>query len=61
MAAAVTLVPGNYAVREVQPGWLPFSSTPNEVSAVLSGGQTLQVDFGDWAGLAMWLPLVLRP
>jgi N-acetylneuraminic acid mutarotase len=55
------LVHGDYTVREVQPGWLPFSTTPDEVNVTLSGGQTLQVDFGDWAGLAMWLPLVLRP
>jgi N-acetylneuraminic acid mutarotase len=56
-----TLVPGNYAVREVQPGWLPFSTTPNEVGVSLSSGQARRVDFGDWAGLSIWLPLVLRP
>jgi len=54
------LVPGAYVVRAGQPGWLRFSSTPDEVVVVVAAGQALRVDFGDWNGVAIWLPLIVR-
>ena len=54
------LVPGTYVVREVQPAWLCFSSTPDEAVVFVEAGQELRLDFGDWSGRASWLPLVLR-
>ena len=53
-------LPGVYVVREVQPGWLRFSTTPNEVTITRSEGGPVTVDFGDWDGRALYLPLVLR-
>ncbi len=55
-----SLLPGNYRVQELQPAWLRFSSTPDEVDAtVLSGGLAI-VNFGDWNGRQVWLPVVLH-
>ena len=33
------LLPDNYCLEEVQPSWLHFSSTPDQVVMALSGGQ----------------------
>jgi photosystem II stability/assembly factor-like uncharacterized protein len=49
-----------YRVVEVQPYWLPFSSTPNEQTITLAEGQTVEVNFGDWYGRSVYLPLLLR-
>ena len=49
-----------YRVVEVQPPWLPFSSTPNEQTITLAEGQTIEVNFGDWSGWSVYLPLLLR-
>ena len=46
----VVLEFGAYQVREVQPGWLRWSTTPNEVTVALAAGETRTVDFGDWNG-----------
>ena len=54
------LAPGTYTVREVQPPWLRFSTTPNEVTVDVRAGRVAVVDFGDWNGRAAWLPLILR-
>jgi hypothetical protein len=51
---------GAYLVREVQPGWLRFSTTPDEVTVVLTAGETRVVDFGDWSGRQTYLPQILR-
>ncbi len=53
------LAPGSYTVREVQPAGFRFSSTPNEVTLTLVAGETRSVDFGDWNGRPIYLPLVL--
>ena len=47
-------------MREVQPSWLHFSTTPNDVTVTLVAGRIAVVDFGDWNGRAAWLPLILR-
>jgi hypothetical protein len=47
-------------VREVQPSWLRYSTTPDEVVVFVGAGQELRVDFGDWNGVAIWLPLIVR-
>ena len=54
------LPPGTYLVRERQPDWLRWSTTPAEVTVVLANGATLTVDFGDWNGRGSYLPLILR-
>lgn len=54
------LQPGAYIVREVQPAWLRWSTTPNEVAVAVTNGGEVVVDFGDWNGRPFWLPLVLR-
>ena len=54
------LMPGAYLVREVQPAWLRWSTTPDEVSVALAAGETCIADFGDWNGRATYLPLILR-
>ena len=54
------LPPGTYLVREIQPGWLRFSTTPDEVPVTLATGETRTVDFGDWDGRPTYLPLILR-
>ncbi len=55
-----SLLPGLYVVREAQPAWLRFSSTPNEVTVNRPAGGAATADFGDWAGRPMYLPLILR-
>ena len=55
-----SLPPGAYTVREVQPAWLRFSTTPDEVTVPLAVGQQLAVNFGDWNGWPIWLPLITR-
>ena len=54
------LMPGSYTVRESQPPWLRFSTTPDDVTVTLAAGETRTVDFGDWNGRATYLPLILR-
>ena len=54
------LLPGSYAVHEVQPGWLRWSTTPNEVPVTVVNGQEAIANFGDWNGRPTWLPLILR-
>ena len=54
------LPPGTYLVRELQPDWLRWSTTPDEVTVVLAAGETRTVDFGDWSGRRTYLPLILR-
>lgn len=55
------LVPGAlYRVREAQPAWLRWSTTPDEVPIALANGQHAVADFGDWNGRPTWLPLILR-
>ena len=54
------LPPGAYRVREIQPAWVRFSTTPDEVPVTLAAGETRTVNFGDWDGRALYLPLVLR-
>jgi photosystem II stability/assembly factor-like uncharacterized protein len=54
------LPPGRYRVREVQPEQRRFSSTPDEMTVDIAAGETRIVDFGDWDGRALYLPLVLR-
>jgi hypothetical protein len=55
-----SLPAGEYMVRESQPEWLRYSSTPDEVTLRLAVGQRATVNFGDWNGLPAWLPLVVR-
>jgi hypothetical protein len=50
---------GEYLVRETQPAWLRYSSTPDDVPVTLAAGQHATVDFGDWAGIPLWLPMML--
>ncbi len=54
------LPPGAYTVREVQPAWLRFSTTPDEATLPLANGQQVEVNFGDWNGRPTWLPLIVR-
>ena len=56
----VALTPGTYTVREVQPSWLHFSTTPDDVTVTLDAGRVAVVDFGDWNGRSAWLPLIVR-
>ena len=49
-----------YLVRESQPFWLRFSSTPNDVVVDLAAGSQAWVKFGDWDGRSLWLPLIMR-
>ena len=53
------LPPGTYVVREHQPDWIRWSSTPDEVTVALAAGETHMVDFGDWRGRLIWLPLIM--
>ena len=55
-----SLPPGTYRVREQNPPWLRFSSTPNDVLVILSADQDVTVDFGDWNGRPVWVPMILR-
>lgn len=50
---------GEYVVRELNPWWLRFSSTPDEVAVVLEEGGEATADFGDWSGRALYLPLIV--
>ena len=54
------LAPGTYLVREIQPAWVRWSTTPDEVSVVLMAGETRIANFGDWNGRQTYLPLILR-
>ncbi len=54
------LPPGMYTLREIQPDWLRWSTTPDEVNVVLAAGETRTVDFGDWNGRPLWLPVIFR-
>ena len=56
------MTPDAYRVAEVQPPWLRFSTTPDEVTVTVANGGEALVDFGDWNGPArtVWLPLVVR-
>jgi hypothetical protein len=54
------LPPGTYTLREADPGWLRFSSTPNQVTFSLNAGLEAAVNFGDWNGQPVWLPLIVR-
>jgi hypothetical protein len=54
------LAAGNYVVQESQPAWVRFSTTPDEVPVTLAAGETRTVNFGDWDGRALYLPLVLQ-
>ena len=54
------LAPGTYLVREMQPDWVRFSTTPNEVTVALAAGESRTVNFGDWNGRSTYLPLILR-
>jgi hypothetical protein len=47
-------------LRERQPDWLRWSTTPNEKTIALAAGETRTVDFGDWNGRSTYLPLILR-
>lgn len=49
-----------YRVREAQPAWLRWSTTPDEVQIALANGQHAVADFGDWNGRPTWLPLIVR-
>jgi hypothetical protein len=49
-----------YMVREAQPFWLRFSSTPNDAVVDLTAGGQAWVVFGDWDGRSLWLPLIVR-
>ncbi len=54
------LIPDNYTVREAQPAWLRWSTTPDEVQIALANGQHAVINFGDWNGRPTWLPLIVR-
>jgi hypothetical protein len=54
------LLPGSYTVHEVQPAWLRWSTTPNEVTVDVINGQEAIADFGDWNGRPVYLPLILH-
>ena len=54
------LPPAGYHVVEVQPAWLRLSTTPDEVAVDLAAGENRTVDFGDWNGWPIWLPLIVR-
>ncbi len=55
------LIPGAlYRVREVQPAGWRWSTTPDDVQIGLANGQEAVVNFGDWNGRLVWLPLIVR-
>ncbi len=54
------LPPGLYRLRQTNPPWARFSSTPDQLDVFVAAEQWLVVDFGDWNGLAMYLPLLTR-
>jgi hypothetical protein len=51
---------GDYWVLEVNPPWLHYSTTPDEVPVTIINGVQSVVNFGDWNGLPAWLPFMLR-
>jgi hypothetical protein len=55
-----SLAPAPYTVRELQPAAMLWSTTPDETTVTLSVGSGGQAAFGDWNGLPMWLPLLVR-
>jgi hypothetical protein len=55
-----SVLPGLYRVIETQPGWVRYSSTPDEVGVEVIAGQQATVNFGDWNGLAAYLPVILH-
>lgn len=54
------LSPGLYQVQESQPGWLRFSSTTDSVSIAIAANQDVEVSFGDWNGISLWLPMLMQ-
>jgi hypothetical protein len=58
--AFASLPSGAYELRQVQPEWLPFSSTADVVPIVVHAGEVVTVDFGDWNGLPSYLPVLVR-
>ena len=46
-----------YVVQEFCP-WMRYSSTPDQVTVHLEECQQATVNFGDWNGLPIWLPLL---
>jgi hypothetical protein len=56
----LNLPPATYRVVETQPAWILYSTTPNEVTTNVFAGQQTTVNFGDWDGLAIYVPLLLR-
>ncbi len=54
------LPPGSYTVEEVQPLAMRFSSTLDRVTVSVAAGQEQIVDFGDWSGVFLWLPMLPR-
>lgn len=54
------LLPASYTVREAQPAWLRWSTTPDEVTVTVTNGGEAIADFGDWHGRPVWLPLIVR-
>jgi len=58
-AYSFTMLPsGDYQVRETQPSWLRYSSTPDEIQLSVAEGEYATINFGDWSGLPNWLPLL---
>ena len=54
------LPPGRYLLAAANLPRARFSTTPDEVNVVVAEDQWLAADFGDWAGRAMYLPLLLK-
>jgi hypothetical protein len=42
----------------VQPSWLSFSTTPNQLAVIIEGDDIVVADFGHWNGATVWLPLI---
>lgn len=57
----VSIEPGDYLLVEVQPSWLLFSTTPQQVDVTVNAGEYVTVNFGDWNGMSVWLPISLTP
>jgi hypothetical protein len=56
----VSVPAGDYWVLEVNPTWLHYSTTPDEVPVTIINGVQNIVNFGDWNGRPAWLPFMLR-
>ena len=54
------LLPDAFVIREVQPVWLRWSTTPDELAVDQPGGGIVTANFGDWNGRPTYLPLILR-